>query len=59
MALAWSAVVIGLASLAANYFGISLGVASTALQYGSDVWYAVVGIMFIGKGRAASTTIEI
>jgi hypothetical protein len=55
MWLAWLGVVIGVALLAVNVFGISLGPASNLFGYLSNVWYAIVGTIFMGKGTAAAT----
>ncbi len=56
--LAGSAVVIGLASLAASVFGLPLGVASVLLQYAGDAWYALAGLLLLGRGRAATVAIQ-
>ncbi len=52
--LAWLAVVIGLAELAMNLFGLSGGGVSTTLGYMSSGWYAVLGVLFMGRGASAS-----
>ena len=55
--LAWLGVVIGVASLAVNVFGISLGPASDIPFYLSNGWFAIVGVIFMGKGTAAATAL--
>ncbi len=51
--LAWLGVVIGVASLAVNVFGISLPVPNL-FGYVSNVWYAVLGVLFMGRGGSAT-----
>ena len=51
--LAWLGLVIGVASLAVNVFGISLPLPNL-FGYVSNGWYAVLAVLFIVKGRAAA-----
>ena len=57
--LAWLGVVIGVASLAVNVFGIPLGPIPDLFVYASDVWYAIVGVIFMGKGTAVATATRV
>ena len=52
--LVWLGVVIGVASLALNVFGIQLESAPNLPLYFSDGWWVVVGVIFMGKGTAAT-----
>jgi hypothetical protein len=49
----WLGLVIGVASLAVNVFGISLPLPNL-FGYVSNGWYAVLAVLFMGKGRAAA-----
>ena len=49
----WLGLVIGVASLAVNVFGISLP-PPNLFGYVSNGWYAVLAVLFMGKGRAAA-----
>ena len=50
--LAWLGVVLGVASLALNLFGITLPV--PVLGYLANVWYAIIGVLFMGRGQSAA-----
>ena len=52
--LAWLGVVLGVASLAVNVFGIPLGPVPNVFGYLTDGWYAVLGLLFMGRGQAAT-----
>jgi hypothetical protein len=52
--LAWLGVVIGVASLALNVFGIPLGPVQEVLNsYLGSGWFVVVGVLFMGRARVA------
>ena len=52
--LAWLGVVIGVASLALNVFGIPLGPVQGALNsYLGSGWFVVVGVIFMARARVA------
>ncbi len=53
--LAWLGVVIGVASLAVNVFGIPLGPVPNLPFYLGNGWLAIVGVIFMGRGRSAAT----
>ncbi len=50
--LAWLGVLLGVASLALNLFGITLPVPIPG--YLSNVWYAILGVLFMGRGQSAA-----
>ena len=49
--LAWLGVVLGVATLVLNIFGITLP-GPGILSYISNAWYLVLGVLFMGKGQA-------
>jgi hypothetical protein len=53
--LAWLGVVLGVVSLVVNRFGIPVGPVPNLLGYVSDVWYAILGMLFMGRGGSATT----
>ena len=53
--LAWLGLVIGVASLAVNVFEIPLGPVPNLPFYLGNGWFAIVGVIFMGKGTAAAT----
>jgi len=50
--LAWLGVVLGVATLAVNVFGIPLGPVPNVFGYLSDGWYVILGVLFMGRGQA-------
>ena len=53
--LAWLGVVIGVASLAVRLFGIPLGPVPNLPSYLGNGWFAIVGVIFMGRGRSTAT----
>ena len=53
--LAWLGVVIGVVSLAVRVFGIPLGPVPNLPFYLSNGWFAIVGVIFMGRGRSTAT----
>ena len=54
--LAWLGVLLGVASLALNLFGITLP-GPGILSYITDAWYLVLGVLFMGRGRSSAPAV--
>jgi len=46
----WLGVVLGVVSLVVSHFAISLGPVPNLLGYVNDVWYGILGMLFMGRG---------
>ena len=53
--LAWFGVVLGVVSLVVNHFAIPLGPVPNLLGYVGDVWFGVLGTLFMGRGGSATS----